>query len=269
MSYDSTGVTETSTNVLKGSVSEINTVISTIDLTATDAVSGKLTLAVTDGYSATPQVVKDIFFQAPNTAPTLEFSKISGRGDSLTISDTFALSSENVNLAVFDQDSVDSTGGLKAQLSVSVGDATYTGSSPHVTSTEEGLAIELGAVLAQGEAWIDALKQIIRDVEISRETAGALTTELTVFDMSVCLCIFWPNIHTGRTRVPGALYIWSNEDDYFASIQQTARDLSDAEFQGASIRIVTNNLGARIGDVIEFYTDDASIGGTLELKLLP
>ena len=256
--------------MLKGTVSGINTVISTMDLTATDAVSGKLSLTVTDGYSATPQVVKDIFFEAPNTAPTLEFSKISGRGDSLTISDTFALSSENVNLAVFDQDSVDSTGGLTAQLSASGGDATYTGSSPHVTSTEEGLAIELGAVLAQGEAWIDALKQIIRDVEISRETAGALTTELTVFDsVGQSASASFDLTFTPVAPASPALYIFGQtRDDYFASIQQTARDLSDAEFQGASVRIVTNNLGARIGDVIEFYTDDSSIG-TLELKLLP
>jgi hypothetical protein len=263
--FDEALVREIEVNLLTGTIDGINDVIQSLEITSDEAIEAKVTISVTDGYSDAPQVIKNIFVTSPNTAPVLEMEKVGGSDDNLTINDKITLSTQNLVLNIFDQDTIDKSGALTVKLDVKGGLLEYTGDQQQYVSTSAtGLIIEAadGSVI---QDWTSLIENIVSDIEVSREAAGTTTLALRVTDSAGQSVSGSFNLSFSPTApsLPELFIYGEPVDEYFASLQEDSRELSQAEFSGASVRVATNSLGARIGDTLEFYTDETSLGGDL------
>ena len=173
-----------SANGVTNSVAAINTLLETVTVTGTSRGEGNVTLSLTDGFS-TP-ITKTIYFEIPNSKPTLALDKTNAKLSS-EIGSGVSLESTGVLLTIADSDTLDVTDRtLKVSMDIKGGLASYDGEYEQLVTISGGkvtVAHDGSTVLPAGKTWIDVLTEVASDIIITRGVVGSATASISVEDL--------------------------------------------------------------------------------------
>ena len=221
---------------------------------------------MTDGFS-TP-ITKTIYFEIPNSKPTLALDKTNAKLSS-EIGSGVSLESTGVLLTIADSDSLDVTDRtLKVSMDIKGGLASYDGEYEQLVTISGGkvtVAHDGSTVLPAGKTWIDVLTEVASDIIITRGVVGSATASISVEDLEG---------GPGAANVsfafePKALA----KPQILTSAENPAAGeslvLNGTEFDAGKLRVFIKDVGASVGDEVVLTTKIGGVAQTVDKKTIP
>ena len=231
---------------------EVNGILSGLVAELSSRGTGDVSFTIADDYAA--PISKTLYFQAPNTAPTVSTNLDVNAPPAAEIGADQSLSAASLAATVGDIDAADVSGKLlSATLKVSGGAAGVAAEYAKYTSINGGTvriaydgATDLGA-----KTWFQTLEDAIEAVTFTRATVGEVTAKLSVTD----------GVGATTEAASDLKFTFTAKDlatpDLIASSvtsTDTNPDLNASQYATGKVRVSVKDVGAQPGDVVVFKT---------------